>query len=52
MSHGLLSEPHEYLQAVFPHPPRNLTVRPVTSNSVHLAWEPPSDTIFSEYIVK
>lgn len=52
ISHGLRSEPHDYFQAVFPHPPRNLTIEKVTSNSVLVHWEPPLDSIYSEYSIR
>ncbi|XP_069691312.1 tyrosine-protein phosphatase 10D isoform X2 [Periplaneta americana] len=52
ISHGLRSEPHDYFQAVFPHPPRNLSIEKVTSNSVLVRWERPLDSIFSEYSIK
>jgi len=35
-----------------PHPPRNLTIEKVTSNSVLVHWEPPLDSIYSEYSIR
>lgn len=52
ISHGLRSEPHDYFQAVYPYPPRNLTIEKVTSNSVLVRWEPPKDSLFSEYSIR
>ncbi|XP_034247190.1 tyrosine-protein phosphatase 10D isoform X1 [Thrips palmi] len=52
VSHGLRSEPHDYFQAVYPHPPRNLSIEKVTSNSVLVRWESPKDSIFSEYSIR
>ncbi|KAL0279954.1 UNVERIFIED_CONTAM: hypothetical protein PYX00_001395 [Menopon gallinae] len=52
ISHGLPSDAHEYFQAVFPHPPNNLSIERITSNSAIVRWSPPIDSIFSEYIVK
>ncbi|CAH0385398.1 unnamed protein product [Bemisia tabaci] len=52
ISHGLRSEPHEYFQAVYPRPPKNLTIEKITSNMVIVKWKEPSDTIFSEYLIK
>ncbi|XP_059474266.1 tyrosine-protein phosphatase 10D [Neocloeon triangulifer] len=52
ISHGLRSEPHINFQAVYPQPPRNLTIEKLTSNSVIVKWQPPSDSIFSEYIIR
>ncbi|XP_055843971.1 tyrosine-protein phosphatase 10D-like isoform X3 [Episyrphus balteatus] len=52
VSHGLRSEPHAYFQAVFPNPPRNLTIDKVTSNSVLIRWTPPERSEFTEYSVR
>ncbi|XP_033218300.1 tyrosine-protein phosphatase 10D-like [Belonocnema kinseyi] len=52
ISHGLRSEPHDYFQAVLPHPPRNLSVEKVTTNTVLVHWEAPTDSIFSEYAIR
>ncbi|XP_008203382.1 tyrosine-protein phosphatase 10D isoform X5 [Nasonia vitripennis] len=52
ISHGLRSEPHAYFQAVLPHPPRNLSIEKVTSNTVLVHWEAPTDSIFSEYAIR
>ncbi|KAK6628641.1 Tyrosine-protein phosphatase 10D [Polyplax serrata] len=52
ISHGLPSDAHEYFQTVFPHPPKNLSVERVASNSVVLKWKPPVNSIFTEYLVK
>lgn len=52
VSHGLQSEPHDYFQAVYPRPPKNLTVEKITSNSVVARWQEPTDTIFSEYSIR
>ncbi|XP_030379316.1 tyrosine-protein phosphatase 10D [Scaptodrosophila lebanonensis] len=52
ISHDMRSEPHSYFQAVFPKPPRNLTLRTVNTNLVMLHWLPPEGSDFSEYIVR
>ncbi|XP_014486933.1 PREDICTED: tyrosine-protein phosphatase 10D isoform X6 [Dinoponera quadriceps] len=52
ISHGLRSEPHDYLQAVLPHPPKNLSIEKVTSNTIVVHWEAPTDSIFTEYSIK
>ncbi|XP_051172997.1 tyrosine-protein phosphatase 10D-like isoform X1 [Leptopilina boulardi] len=52
ISHGLRSEPHDYFQAVLPHPPRNLSVEKVSTNTVLVHWEAPTDSIFSEYAIR
>ncbi|XP_071631195.1 tyrosine-protein phosphatase 10D isoform X5 [Temnothorax longispinosus] len=52
ISHGLRSEPHDYLQAVLPHPPKNLSIEKVTSNTVVVHWEAPTDSIFTEYSIR
>ncbi|XP_046394393.1 tyrosine-protein phosphatase 10D isoform X1 [Ischnura elegans] len=52
ISHGLRSEPHDYFQAVYPNPPRNLTIEKVNSNAVLIRWEPPLYSLFSEYAIR
>lgn len=52
VSHGLKSEPHTYFQAVYPNPPRNMTIEKVTSNSVLVHWMPPDKTEFTEYSIR
>ncbi|KAL0121824.1 hypothetical protein PUN28_006942 [Cardiocondyla obscurior] len=52
IGHGLRSEPHDYLQAVLPHPPKNLSIEKVTSNTVVVHWEAPTDSIFTEYSIR
>ncbi|VVC36919.1 Hypothetical protein CINCED_3A015609 [Cinara cedri] len=59
ISHGLLSEPHDYFQAVFPRPPTDLQVENITaasnmgSNSVLLKWNGPTgEGLFTEYSIK
>lgn len=52
VSHGLQSEPHDFFQAVYPRPPKNLTVQNVTGNSVLVRWQEPSESIFSEYWIR
>ncbi|XP_015595077.1 tyrosine-protein phosphatase 10D isoform X2 [Cephus cinctus] len=52
ISHGLRSEPHDYFQAVLPHPPKNLSIEKVTSNTVLVHWEAPSDSMFTEYAIR
>lgn len=52
LSHGLKSEPHAHFQAVLPHPPKNLSIEKVTSNTVLVHWEAPTDSIFSEYSIR
>ncbi|XP_037919047.1 tyrosine-protein phosphatase 10D isoform X2 [Hermetia illucens] len=52
VSHGLRSEPHAYFQAVFPNPPRGMTIEKVTSNSVTVHWMPPHRSEFSEYSIR
>ncbi|XP_044737307.1 tyrosine-protein phosphatase 10D-like isoform X2 [Chrysoperla carnea] len=49
---GLRSEPHKNFQAVFPRPPRNISVERMTSTSVVVHWEPPYGSIFSEYAIR
>nr|XP_040229845.2 tyrosine-protein phosphatase 10D isoform X2 [Anopheles coluzzii] len=52
VSHGLRSEPHSYFQAVYPNPPRNMTIEKVTSNSVLVHWKPPERSEFTEYSIR
>lgn len=52
ISHGLHSEPHDYFQAVYPKPPKNLTMENVTSNSVVVRWVEPEDSLFSEFSIR
>ncbi|EDV44425.2 uncharacterized protein Dana_GF20352, isoform B [Drosophila ananassae] len=52
ISHGTRSELHSYFQAVFPRPPRNLTLQTVHTNLVVLHWLPPEGSDFSEYVVR
>ncbi|CAK9833787.1 Tyrosine-protein phosphatase 10D [Anthophora retusa] len=52
ISHGLRSEPHDYLQAVLPHPPKNLSIEKVTSNTVVVHWEAPTDSLYSEFSIR
>ncbi|XP_076636751.1 protein tyrosine phosphatase 10D isoform X1 [Colletes latitarsis] len=52
ISHGLSSEPHDYFQAVLPHPPKNLTIEKVTSNTVVVHWEAPTDSLYSEFPIR
>ncbi|XP_032296419.1 tyrosine-protein phosphatase 10D isoform X2 [Drosophila virilis] len=52
VSHELRSEPHAYFQAVFPNPPRNMTIETVRSNSVLVHWSPPESGEFTEYSIR
>lgn len=52
VSHGLKSEPHTYFQAVYPNPPRNMSIQKVTSNSVLVHWSPPEKGEFTEYSIR
>nr|XP_031828651.1 tyrosine-protein phosphatase 10D isoform X5 [Nomia melanderi] len=52
ISHFLRSEPHDYLQAVLPHPPKNLTFERVTSNTVVVQWAAPTDSLYTEFSIK
>ncbi|XP_044592412.1 tyrosine-protein phosphatase 10D isoform X1 [Cotesia glomerata] len=54
ISHGLKSEPHDYFQAVLPHPPQHLRIDRVDlgNKSVLVRWSPPINSLFSEYSVK
>jgi hypothetical protein len=45
--------PHIFFVFVsVPRPPRNLTIEKVTSNSVLVHWEPPLDSLYSEYSIR
>lgn len=52
LSHGLLSEPHTSFTAVYPNPPRNLTILRVVENRVTLQWLPPLNSLYTGYVVK
>ncbi|XP_055303935.1 tyrosine-protein phosphatase 10D-like isoform X5 [Sitodiplosis mosellana] len=52
VSHGLRSEPHSYFVAVYPNPPRDMTIEKVTSNSVLVHWLPPKKSEFSSYVIR
>ena len=52
ISHGLRSEPHDYFQAVLPHPPKNLSIERVTSNAVVVRWKAPTDSVYSEFSIR
>ncbi|XP_052855612.1 tyrosine-protein phosphatase 10D isoform X1 [Drosophila gunungcola] len=52
VSHDLRSEPHAHLQAVYPNPPRNMTIETVRSNSVLVHWSPPESGEFTEYSIR
>ncbi|XP_053697410.1 tyrosine-protein phosphatase 10D isoform X2 [Sabethes cyaneus] len=52
VSHGLRSEPHSYFQAVYPNPPRDMTIEKVTSNSVLVRWKAPERSEFTEYSIR
>ena len=52
LSHGLLSEPHESFTAVYPNPPRNLSVEKVQGNKVALKWLEPLSSLFTGYVIK
>ncbi|XP_072759726.1 uncharacterized protein [Anoplolepis gracilipes] len=52
ISHGLRSEPRVSVQAVLPHPPQNLSIEKITSNNFVIYWKAPTDSIFTEYLVR
>ncbi|XP_066583750.1 tyrosine-protein phosphatase 10D isoform X2 [Prorops nasuta] len=52
ISHGLRSEPHDYFQAVLPHPPKNLSTERVTCNTILVHWKAPTDSNFNEYSIR
>ncbi|KAK0159849.1 hypothetical protein PV327_010916 [Microctonus hyperodae] len=60
ISHGLKSEPHDYFQAVLPHPPQHLRIdKVITSptimnynNTVLVRWQAPINSLFSEYSIR
>ncbi|XP_077287900.1 protein tyrosine phosphatase 10D isoform X2 [Arctopsyche grandis] len=54
LSHDLPSEPHEYFQAVLPHPPTNMSIERVSSNSVLVHWTGPdlAESIVKEYAIR
>jgi receptor-type tyrosine-protein phosphatase beta len=52
LSHGLLSEPHISFTAVYPNPPRNLTITKVDNNKVTLSWLPPQESLYTGFVIR
>ena len=52
VSHGLQSAPHTSFQAVPPAPPLGLVVTGVEDTSVSLAWSPPEDSLYTEFLLR
>ena len=52
VSHGLQSEPHTSFQAVPPLPPLEVGVVGVVGTNVSLAWRPPQDSLYTEFILR
>ena len=52
VSHGLQSSPHVTHTAVPPNPPSNLLITKVEGNSVTLSWDPPVNSLFSDYLIQ
>ena len=52
VSHNLQSEAHTRYQAVLPNPPRNLSIQSVDDNNITLSWIPPSDSLFTEFVIR
>ena len=52
LSHGLYSTPHISFTAVYPNPPRNLTILNVQDNKLTLKWLKPLNSLYSGYTVR
>ncbi|XP_076647850.1 protein tyrosine phosphatase 10D isoform X5 [Halictus rubicundus] len=52
ISHSLRSEPHDYFQAVLPKPPKNLSFERITSNTVVVKWEAPTNSLYTEFSIR
>ncbi|XP_076291656.1 protein tyrosine phosphatase 10D isoform X2 [Lasioglossum baleicum] len=52
ISHSLRSEPHDYFQAVLPKPPKNLSFERITSNTVVVRWEAPTNSLYTEFSIR
>ena len=52
VSHGLESEPHDSFQSVPPRPPLELRVTSVVDTNVSLAWTPPRDSLYTEFVIR
>ena len=52
VSHGLQSEPHDSFQSVPPLPPLELRVVGVVETNVSLAWTAPSDSLYTEFLIR
>ncbi|CAB4065344.1 PTPRB [Lepeophtheirus salmonis] len=52
VSHNMRSEPHNLFTAVYPNPPRNLTLALTENNIILLSWLKPENSIFTNFIIK
>ena len=52
VSHNLQSTPHVTHTAMSPNPPTKLAVVKKVKNQVTLSWEPPRNSLFSDYLIQ
>jgi protein tyrosine phosphatase len=52
ISNGLRSEPHSYVQTLFPKPPEALQVVKATNSSVILTWQAPTESLLDAYVMR
>ena len=52
VSHGLRSESHDSFQSVPPRPPLDMRVTSVVESNVSLAWTPPTDSLYTEFVIR
>lgn len=52
LSYGLSSEPHAYIQTVYPKSPESLQIVKASNSTVILTWLAPKDSLIDNYIVR
>jgi len=52
LSYGLSSEPHQYIQTIYPKSPESLQIVKASNSTVILTWSAPKDSLIDNYIVR
>lgn len=52
ISYGLSSEPHSYIQTIYPKSPESLQIVKASNSTVILTWLAPKDSLIDNYIVR
>jgi len=52
ISYGLISEPHSYVQTVFPRAPGGPQIVKASNSTVILTWTEPRDSLIDHYVVR